>query len=91
MVETNIRIVAPGSNLRLATRLVGLTGQGISPDLKEKVCSALRRQGLASVDFPDGILVATDKAHESQGYLRRRLASGNPRQRDKTPSLFSSK
>ncbi len=59
MVETNIRIVAPGSNLRLTTRLVSLTGQDISPDLKEKVCNALRRQGLASVDCPDGILVAT--------------------------------
>lgn len=61
MVETNIRIVNPGPNLHLITRLVGLTGQDISSDLKEKACRALGRKGLASVPCSEDILVAGTK------------------------------
>ena len=58
MVETNIRIVDHGPNLHFTTRLLGLTGQDITPDLKEKVCNVLRRKRLASVPCSEGILVA---------------------------------
>ena len=58
MIETNVRIVNSGTNLRLDTRVADLTGQELSPDLKQKACQALRRKGLASIPCPEGILVA---------------------------------
>ena len=61
MIETNIRIVNFGAKLRLDTRVAGLIGQDISPNLKQKACNSLRRKGLASVPCPEGILVAGTK------------------------------
>lgn len=58
MIETNIRIVNPRANLCFDTRVAGLIGQEISPDLKQKACQALMRKGLASISCPEGILVA---------------------------------
>lgn len=65
MIETNIRIVNFGAKLYLDTRVAGLVGQDISPNLKQKACNALRRKGLASVPCPEGILVAGTKSIET--------------------------
>ena len=61
MVETNIRIVEHGPKLHFTTRLVGLTGQDITPDLKEKACRTFERKGLAAVPCLEDILVAGTK------------------------------
>lgn len=62
MIETNIRIVEPGINLRLEVRRAEVMTQDLSPDLLQKACGALqKRHGLAAVVAPDksSILVAT--------------------------------
>lgn len=65
MIETDIRIVNSGTNLRLDARVADLVGQDISPDLKQKACQALKRKGLASIPCPEGILVAGARSIQS--------------------------
>ena len=65
MIETDIRIVNFGDNLRLDTRVARLIGQDISPDLKQKACQELKRKGLASIPCPEGILVAGTRPIQS--------------------------
>jgi hypothetical protein len=50
MLETNFRIVKPGVNLYLDTRLAKVETQDTSPDMLEKACSRLRaRCGWAAI------------------------------------------
>ena len=50
MLETNIRIVQPGTGLRLVVRRASLEGPDLSNDLLERACGTLRyRYGLAAI------------------------------------------
>ena len=52
MIETNIRLLYPGSNLYLWTRQIHLDGPHITHDLVERACSQLRRRhGLVSIPY----------------------------------------
>lgn len=54
MLETNVRIVNPGSSLYVLARQATLTGSSVTVDLIEKACGKLRgRHGLAAVRHPD--------------------------------------
>jgi hypothetical protein len=62
MIETNIRIVEPGVNLRLHARCAEVVTQDLSHDLLQRACGNLqKRYGLAAVVARDksSILVAT--------------------------------
>src|SRR5712692_10596082 len=62
MIETNIRIVEPGVNLRLHARCAEVVTQDLSHDLLQRACGNLqKRYGLAAVVAPDksSVLVAT--------------------------------
>jgi hypothetical protein len=63
MLETNIRIVRPGWKIYVIVRRMLVEGQGLTPDLLERLCSSLRYQyGLPAVRDPNsdnGLLVAT--------------------------------
>ncbi|MCH8291841.1 hypothetical protein IH992_12170 [Candidatus Poribacteria bacterium] len=61
MIETNIRIVGPGTNLYLFTRCAKNTTQDHSPKFLEQVCKKLQYQELAAVYCPirQKILVLT--------------------------------
>ena len=53
MLETNIRIVQPGVNLRLNVRRADVISQDQSPELRQRACNALRKKhGLAAVPCP---------------------------------------
>lgn len=55
MLETNIRLVLPGSRLYVRAREAALTGSTLTPDIVEKACSKLRYQhGLVAVPSPSG-------------------------------------
>lgn len=59
MIETNIRIVKPGTSLCFDTRHVIVEGQEISPDLLQRICTVLRkRHGLTAVPY------GTTESHE---------------------------
>ena len=49
MIETNIRIVGPGTNLYLLTRCAKITTQDPSPKMLEKACNKFASRGLAAV------------------------------------------
>ncbi|MCC6177461.1 MAG: hypothetical protein IT305_19355 [Chloroflexi bacterium] len=54
MLETNIRVVAPGSSLYISTRRARVEGPNITPDLLQRVCNTLRhRHGIAATPAPD--------------------------------------
>lgn len=61
MIETNIRLVYPGSNLYLWTRQIHLDGPHVTHDLVEKACGQLRwRHGLVAIPHvsnPHSLLV----------------------------------
>lgn len=63
MLETNIRLVLPGWKLYIIVRRMLVEGQGLTPDLLERLCSSLRYQyGLPAVRDPNSdnsLLVAT--------------------------------
>ena len=61
MIETNIRIVEPGTNLYLWTRCAKITTQNSSPKMLEKACNKFASRGLAVVycDVRKQILVLT--------------------------------
>ncbi len=63
MIETNIRIVSPGSNLYVWTRLAKVVGTNITPDLLERACGKLRYgYGIAALPVdgnPPALLVAS--------------------------------
>jgi hypothetical protein len=64
MIETNIRIVQPGTKLALTVRRAEVITQSCSADLLERACNALRkRHGLAAVAGHDQktLFVATQK------------------------------
>ena len=65
MLETNLRIVHPGTALYICTRLAAVTGPDLTPDLLERACGALRsRHGLAATPVPGArpaLVVATDR------------------------------
>jgi len=63
MIETNIRIVSPGTDLRLPIRRAQLRTASPDADLLELACLRLRaRHGLAATPDEDGtILVATSR------------------------------
>jgi hypothetical protein len=64
MIETNIRIVKYGANLRLKVRVVEVKGNDFSADLMQKACNAIRRRyGWAAVIGQDKktLFVATQK------------------------------
>jgi len=52
MLETNVRIVAPGPEIYLNTRCVEVVALDCSPEQLQGACSLLRRRGVAAV--PDG-------------------------------------
>ncbi|MDP9350111.1 MAG: hypothetical protein M3P51_00990 [Chloroflexota bacterium] len=53
MIETNIRVVNPGSRLYVPVRRVEVAGPHLTPDLLERACGSLRhRHGLAAVRAP---------------------------------------
>lgn len=61
MIETNIRIVEPGADLRLEVRCAEIVTHDSSPDLLQRACGALqKRNGLAAVINTDksSLLVA---------------------------------
>ena len=65
MIETNIRIVEPGVNLRFEVRCAEVITQDLSHDLLQRACGAIqKRHGLGAVVAPDksSILVATHKS-----------------------------
>ena len=49
MIETNIRIVGPGTNLYLLTRCAKITTQDPSPKMREKACNKFAGLDLAAV------------------------------------------
>lgn len=65
MIETNVRIVAPGMSLYILVREATLIGTDITPEIVEKACNKLvYRDGLVAVPYEDKlrqptILVAT--------------------------------
>lgn len=62
MIETNIRLVAPGPELQLMVRHARVQASDDSPDLLWRACGALMGRGLAAV--PSGrseLAVATDQ------------------------------
>lgn len=62
MIETNIRIVEPGVDLRLEVRCAEVVTHDSSPDLLQRACGALqKRNGLAAVINTDksSLLVAS--------------------------------
>lgn len=63
MLETNARIVYPGSKLYVTVKKASVVGSDISPDLLQRACGRLRTQhGLAAVPLPSsesGLLVLT--------------------------------
>jgi hypothetical protein len=65
MLETNIRIVHPGPQLYVRTRLARVESAHLTPDLLQRACGVLkRRHGLAAVPAPGdrgALLVATDR------------------------------
>lgn len=69
MLETDIRIVRPGTNLIICTRTANLSGPNLTPDLVEKACNALRyRHSLAAVRYPGRsatVIVATQQPIKS--------------------------
>ncbi len=52
MIETNIRIVEPGTNLYLWTRCAKITTQDPSAEMREKIRNKFAGQGLAAVYCP---------------------------------------
>lgn len=53
MLETNIRIVSPGPSLYVDVRHTSVSGNDVTPELAQKVCSMMRRRyGLAAVPVP---------------------------------------
>lgn len=61
MIETNLRIVLPGTALYIPTRLLAAVGSDLTPDLLERACGTLRyRHGLAAsaVRGEEGSLLA---------------------------------
>jgi hypothetical protein len=53
MLETNIRVVYPGSQLYVSVRRTVVTGQTISDDLLERMCTLLRRKcNISAVRVP---------------------------------------
>jgi hypothetical protein len=63
VIETNLRIVEPGEDLRVVVRHARVSGSDLTADLLEKACGALRyRRRLAAVvvrGTVPGIIVAT--------------------------------
>ena len=49
MIEANIRVVEPGSELELLTRYVKIRTPVLSAKIREKVCNEFAKLGLASV------------------------------------------
>ena len=100
MLETNIRIVHPGSNLYVLTRRGWVRGSHLSPDLLQKACGRLRYQfGLAAIPFsgdPPALLVATSKQiqtiHlEDEDWELEVVDAGEPTQRLKLESRTGQK
>ncbi len=74
MIETNLRIVQPGADLRAWVKRARLSSQNITPDLAQKACNAIRNElGLAATPDPESrehLWVATRqpiKAMHSEG------------------------
>lgn len=69
MIETNIRVVKPGTDLWVWTKKAKLSGTKINYEFAEKVCNTIRfRHGLAaapSIGDPSQLLVATRYPVES--------------------------
>lgn len=62
MIETNIRIVAPGPNLTLSTHVVKVSGPEVSPELLEKACNHLRSRRIPAVpSVSDSTLLVPEK------------------------------
>src|SRR5688572_25738623 len=65
MLETNIRIVQPGTDLTVNTRQAVVTGAHVSADLIQKAATKMRfSHGLAAVPArhgADALVVATDQ------------------------------
>ena len=63
VLETNIRIVAPGEDLYVNVRRMRASGQTLDRDLLQRACGQLRRRkGLAAIPDPNGrdaLLVAS--------------------------------
>ena len=49
MIETNIRIAAPGRNLTLKTRVIDVSGTHVTPERLEQACNQLRSRHVAAV------------------------------------------
>lgn len=64
-LETNLRIVKPGSGLWVDVRYADVTGNHLSSDLLERLCGQLRyRKGLAAIALPGNrnrLVVATSE------------------------------
>lgn len=65
MLETNIRIVRPGTNLYVCTRVARVTGSDLTPDVLQRACGMLQhRHGLAAIPIAGAepsLLVATQR------------------------------
>lgn len=63
VIETNIRLVEPGTELELDVRYARVEVSDDSPDLLWKACGALQGQGLAALPSPGRaeLVVATDR------------------------------
>jgi hypothetical protein len=65
MLETNIRLVAPGRHLQVDVRRTQVSGTQVTPHALYKACDRLQRiHGLAAVPMPSkepALLVATDR------------------------------
>ncbi|PKN31125.1 MAG: hypothetical protein CVU64_00235 [Deltaproteobacteria bacterium HGW-Deltaproteobacteria-21] len=57
MIETNIRIVEPGADLRLEVRICELSGQDLKPKTYERACDFLRSRHMAAVPSGGEILL----------------------------------
>ncbi len=68
MLETNIRVVRPGTALYVCTRLARVAGSNVTPDLLQRACGVLQhRHGCAAIPVPGqsmGLLVATERPIE---------------------------
>ncbi len=63
-LETNIKLVSPGSDLYVPVRRMAATGQNLETDLLERACSWLRRSaGVGAVPDPEaaGVLLVASK------------------------------
>lgn len=57
MIETNIRIVEPGTDLRLKVRVCELSGQDLDAKSAERACDILRSRGVAAVTSRGEVLI----------------------------------